>query len=281
MSGRPWGLSWGVATHVGRVRTNNEDSALAAPPLFVVADGMGGHAAGEVASALALEPFRSLQTDAVTAAALERSVSAADASIRAAADERPDLAGMGTTVVVLACTEGVGDAGAPASGPDVTVVHVGDSRAYGWHAGTLVRLTADHSVAGELLRAGDLVEAEARSHPARHVLTRALGTGAPARAEGTTMRASIGDRFLLCSDGLSDELEDGALAKVLAAGGDAESTANWLVAAALEQGGRDNVTVVVVDVVGGADDVPPRAESEDDTQPRRSSVTPDDGRTGA
>ncbi|MDY7105322.1 MAG: protein phosphatase 2C domain-containing protein [Actinomycetota bacterium] len=271
--GAGWALTWGVATHVGNVRKNNEDSVLVVPPVFVVADGMGGHAAGEVASSLAVEQFRDVPMASIGAAELERRVQLADASIRAAAEERPDLAGMGTTVVVLACIDRDGGSG---TGPEVVVVHVGDSRAYRWRGGTLARLTADHSVAGDLLRAGELAEDEARSHPARHVLTRALGTGPPSAVERAAFRAEPADRFVLCSDGLNDELDDAGIAAVLGAGDDATAAAERLVAAALGAGGRDNVSVIVLDVVpapGGAGG-PAGDISAADTAPMERPVPP-------
>ncbi|HEV2886646.1 MAG TPA: PP2C family serine/threonine-protein phosphatase [Jatrophihabitans sp.] len=236
-------LRWGSATDVGRVRTLNEDSLLAVPGLFVVADGMGGHAAGEVASQLAVAEFARLAEQApMRAEDLTETVRRANEHILSASAERDDRLGMGTTLT------GVGVVGSE-QGEQLAVFNVGDSRVYRFTEGKLGQLTVDHSAVQELVDAGRLTAQAARSHPRRNVVTRSLGSHPSPAPDVWLVRPVAGDRFLVCSDGLTGELEDPAIAEVLAANPDPQAAADQLVSQAVAVGGHDNVTVVVLDVV--------------------------------
>jgi serine/threonine protein phosphatase PrpC len=250
------GVRWGAATDAGRVRELNEDSLLAEPPLFAVADGVGGHAAGEVASGLAVAGLgRFVGSPAVEAASVLAAVHEANAEIRAHAADQPSTAsesqrGMGSTVVGLALSwvDGAGAAGAGGGTDSVLVFNVGDSRAYRRSGGQLTQVSRDHSLVDELLRAGHITPEEAAVHPHRSVITRALGAAEEVDVDSWHLDALVGDRYLLCSDGLTNEVAVDALARVLASVSDPQEAAQQLVALALEHGGRDNVTAVVVDV---------------------------------
>ncbi len=273
-------LRWGSATDPGRIRPDNEDNLLAAPRVFAVADGMGGPRAGEVASALAVDLLRSrlsepgADLDDVVAAIAE-----ANADIYRAALENPAQQGMGTTLTALIVIgEGTGDgahgetpagtaADAPApSAPELfALINVGDSRTYLLRHGRLRRVTVDHSYVQELVTTGHITEAEARTHPRRNIVTRALGIDPSVRVDAWTVPIVRGDRFLLCSDGLVDEVDDDAIADVLTTISDTQAAADELVALANREGGRDNVTVLVVDVLDGA--APPDPDTELDLEP--------------
>ena len=230
-----------AATHVGLVRENNEDAHAVGDRFWVVADGLGGHVAGEVASRLAVEAGRAYLMRAGRAPGLTAVLAAfrvASSAIDVAARDEPQLEGMGTTLVVAAVD------------PHGTLIvgNVGDSRAYLLVDGALDQITTDDNLAQELVAKGELTLQEARTHPGQFVLTKALGLGqrtAP-KAAIRAVKAAQG-RLLLCTDGLSGELEDSRIAALLAQGSP-EVAANGLVAAALEQGGNDNVTVIVVDL---------------------------------
>ncbi|MEA3215855.1 MAG: family protein phosphatase [Acidimicrobiia bacterium] len=242
-------------TDVGRVRSVNQDGALTSSFLVAVADGMGGHRAGEVASALALrslashERFRS--ADEVTLAVHE----ANDSIFEAAADE-PDLRGMGTTLCALALVDRAG------AGVQLVLVNVGDSRAYQMREGRLDQLTVDHSLVQLMVREGQLRPEEAESHPQRNILTRALGIDAEVDVDSWQLDPVPGDRFLICSDGLFNEVDVGRIAATLRAYVEPAEAARVLVALANESGGRDNVTCVVVDVID--DDGTPSSDAAED-----------------
>lgn len=229
---------WATATHQGRVRRNNQDAAHPAasgradgPVLVAVADGMGGHVAGEVASRIAVD-----EAVAASGSPAER-VLAANAAIIEEVRRRPDLAGMGTTMTLIDLgSDGV------ARG-----AHVGDSRAYLLRDGALRQLTTDHTVVGEYVAAGRITADEARTHPQRNMLTRALGLVPELDVDTFEERLVPGDRLLLCSDGLTSMLPEETVAELLR-GGDPEPAAWTLVEKANEAGGQDNITVVVVDV---------------------------------
>jgi serine/threonine protein phosphatase PrpC len=234
-------LAWGAATDTGRRRAHNEDSFLARVPIFAVADGMGGHSAGDIASAAVvsrlseavIEPF----TDADT---IERGLRAATIDIGRAADEKE--LGVGTTVTGVALS--VQD-----DEPFWTVFNVGDSRVYLYERDALVQVTVDHSVVQELVDAGIIRAEDAEAHPDSNVITRAVGFNVEAVPDYWVVPVREGDRLLLCSDGLTKELDAEAIRRHLAAGDSAEATANALVDAALEAGGRDNITTIVIDVL--------------------------------
>jgi len=243
-------VRWGSATHPGMVRRANEDRFYAGPGMFVVADGMGGHAAGEVASQLAVDEFTHL---AITTAkggttlhpgAIRHALARANDAIVSSANESEEQRGMGTTLVGLAVVEDAGRG-------RLLAFNLGDSRLYRVQAGSFEQLSVDHSQAQELVEAGVITVAERQQHPLSNVLTRALGHGPYPRADYWLLDPHPGDRFLLCSDGLSAELTDGQIHLALIAPADPDRVAADLVQLAIEAGGRDNVTVVVVDVLAG------------------------------
>lgn len=222
-------------TDTGRARRANEDSLFARSPLFVVADGMGGAQAGEVASQTAIEVFsRGLPDGGTDEARLQARVLEANRRIHELSRADAQRAGMGTTLTAAY----VGD-------DDVAIAHVGDSRAYRWRAGALERLTEDHSLVEELKRQGKLTDAEADEHPQRSIITRALGPEPAVMVDTSTAPARHGDVFLLCSDGLTSMIGESAIAGVLAEHDGLDDAARALVHAANEAGGRDNITVVL------------------------------------
>lgn len=231
--------TWAALSDIGRVRTHNEDSVLAQPPLFVVADGLGGHEAGEVASSMAVETLRDHAPRKPDAKALARAVRAANREVMRAAREGLGRQGMGTTMTA-----------AIVEGTRIAIAQVGDSRAYLLHAGQLERVTEDHSMVADMIRMGQLTEAESRYHPNRSVITRALGTDPNMTADPYEFDADPGDRLLLCSDGLTSMLEDAAIGEMLAQYRDPTVAARALVDAANDAGGHDNISVVIVDVEG-------------------------------
>jgi protein phosphatase len=239
-------LRSGSASHVGRVRTVNEDRALEGLTLFAVADGMGGHAGGEVAAAIAVEALEAGFNRTPTMDGLVAAVQDANRAVweRGVGDQA--LRGMGTTVTAAALV-------ATADGDRLVLVNVGDSRSYRFHDGTLDQLSVDHSVAEELVAQGALSEAEAAVHPKRHILTRALGISPQVEVDIWEVVPEDGDRYLLCSDGLSNEVPPDVIAGVLSSVRDPHEAAETLVGLANESGGNDNITAVVVDVLVGED----------------------------
>jgi serine/threonine protein phosphatase PrpC len=239
-------LRWGAATDVGRVRTNNEDSLLVESPLFAVADGMGGPAAGEVASAIAVATLKAAFATDHSRDVLAEAVRRANEAIFDRAREDPALRGMGTTLTAVALVDEDGD--------DVlAVVNVGDSRAYRMRDGELERLTDDHSLVEEMVRTGRLTADEASIHPQRHILTRALGVQPSVEVDCFGVTPFAGDRYLLASDGLMNEVSDRDIAGILRRHADPDDAAQELVHLAKDNGGSDNVSVVVVDVVDDDD----------------------------
>lgn len=241
------GLRWGVTTDIGRNRPVNQDSVLAEAPLFVVADGMGGHAAGEVASQLALGIARQHVGPGhrPTLDALVDAVAVANRVVFDKARVQAEFRGMGTTFCGMALLEGDTNGTAPT----LALVNVGDSRAYLVHGDTIRQLTRDHSYVEDLVQAGEITALEARSHPQRHIVTRALGVEPNVLVDTWERPATVGERYIICSDGLSNELEDDDILRLARANPDPQNCADRLVALANERGGRDNVTVLVVDVV--------------------------------
>jgi serine/threonine protein phosphatase PrpC len=224
-------------TDTGLTRTSNEDALLIEPPLYAVADGMGGHRAGEIASRVALEALLANAPARLDAKALGRAVRAANREVIAAAAKSRGRTGMGTTLTA-----------AMVDGASMAVAHVGDSRAYLLHDGRLERLTDDHSMVGDLIREGTLTEEEARFHPQRSVITRALGSDPNMVADVFEVEGSPGDRLLLTTDGLTAMLADEFIGEILVAEKDPDRAARTLVDAANRAGGYDNITVVVVDL---------------------------------
>ncbi len=234
-------LAWGAVTDTGHRRAHNEDSFLARAPIFAVADGMGGHSAGDVASAAVVTRLAESVTESFTDAdTIERGLQAATIDIGLAADEKE--LGVGTTVTGAALSL-QGDE------PFWTVFNVGDSRVYLFERETLVQVTVDHSVVQELVDAGVIRAEDAESHPDSNVITRAVGFNVEAVPDYWVVPVRAGLRLLVCSDGLTKELDAEAIRLYLAAGLSAEETAVALVEAALEGGGRDNITTIVIDVL--------------------------------
>src|SRR5436305_13981012 len=249
--------SYARASDTGRKRRRNEDSSVVAPPLFAVADGMGGAQAGEVASkpaAAALE-----ETDPATLSGPERLVSLiqeANRRVYERSSSDPATSGMGTTMTV-ALVEAEG----------VTIGHVGDSRAYRVRDGRLEQLTEDHSLVNELLKSGKLSPQEAETHPQRSVITPAVGNDPDVDVDAFTVAAQVGDVFLLCSDGLTDMVGDEDILDLVERyHDDLDRVAKSLVSAANRGGGEDNITVIAFTITAGDDTVRmPAAEPDEDT----------------
>jgi serine/threonine protein phosphatase PrpC len=249
-------LRAGGATDVGRLRTINQDSFVLLPDrdLFIVADGMGGHQGGEVASRLAIETLQVAYQDH-TAEALEEAIAVANHRIRNEGDADPDLRGMGTTVVALALLADeapAGDEDEPSEAPApsrLLIANVGDSRGYLYRDDALVQLTEDHSVVADLVRDGRITAEEAEVHPQRNIVTRVLGVYESVEVDLWPVDPLQGDRYLLCSDGLFNEVGADQICSVLRRLADPNEAAAELIRLANEGGGRDNITAVVVDVL--------------------------------
>ncbi len=231
-------ISWGSRSDVGLVRGHNEDSFLLRPPLFVVCDGMGGHAAGEVASSIAIETIGALAPGSADDVLLGAAVEAANRAVIRSAEEGIGKPGMGCTASCVLVEK-----------DRVAIAHVGDSRVYLLHQGMLVRLTHDHSYVEELVDSGQITADEARTHPSRSIITRALGSDPDMYADHFTLEVNSGDRLIVCSDGLSGMISDSEIESLAVSSATPQQAADNLVAAALTAGGGDNVTVVVVDVL--------------------------------
>lgn len=236
-------VRWGAATHPGRRRKSNQDAFLAQPPIFAIADGMGGHERGEVAARVAVDALRPLAgADWLTPRELYDAIRNAAETVRAAGGSGPGAPGSTLSGVGLTNQDGV---------PCWLVFNIGDSRVYRISEGELEQITVDHSKVQEMVEAGRLTAAEAREHRDHNIITRALGAGRRAlpEADQWLLTASHGDRVLICSDGLSGELTDQFLAAALLTIPDPQGVADHLVARAVEAGGRDNATALVIDVL--------------------------------
>jgi serine/threonine protein phosphatase PrpC len=251
--------SYARASDTGRKRRRNEDSSVVAPPLFAVADGMGGAQAGEVASKLAAAALE--ETDPATLSGSERLVSLiqeANRRVYERSSSDPTTSGMGTTMTV-ALVEGNG----------VTIGHVGDSRAYLVRDGSLQQLTEDHSLVNELLKSGKLSPQEAELHPQRSVITRAVGTDPDVDVDAFVVEANAGDIFLLCSDGLTDMVgDDDILDTVERHREDLDRVTKALVSAANRGGGEDNITVIAFAIAADGEEtvrMPSIGEADADT----------------
>ncbi len=230
-------LSWGARTDIGLVRGHNEDSFLVQPPLFAVCDGMGGHAAGEVASSIAVQTIGAQAPIHADDILLGAAVEAANAAVIEGAATGKGKPGIGCTASCVLIENN-----------KMAIAHVGDSRIYLLHHGTLVRLTHDHSYVEELVDAGEITADEARVHPSRSIITRALGSDPDMYADHFTLDVSTGDRLIVCSDGLSSMVEDSEIEAIAVSSVTPQSAADNLTSAALSAGGHDNITVIVVDV---------------------------------
>lgn len=234
--------SFGSRTDIGCLRDHNEDSLVVTPPLFAVADGMGGHAAGEVASEIAVRVLSELAPEHPDGEALGRAIEEANRAVIQAAREGRGRQGMGTTMTA-----------AMLEGERLVIAQVGDSRAYLLHQGKLQQLTRDHSLMADMIEAGQLTPEEARTHPQRSVITRALGSDAHLHPDIYEINVETGDRLLICSDGLSSMIFDDQIENTLRRVQDPQRCASQLVNEAIAAGGHDNVTVIVADVTGYAE----------------------------
>jgi serine/threonine protein phosphatase PrpC len=235
------GLRYAVRSDVGLTRADNEDSAYAGPRVLVIADGMGGAAAGEVASSVAVATIARLDEETVGTdliGPLREAVDDAQAQIAVLVEAEPALAGMGTTVTATLAGDG-----------RLGLIHVGDSRAYLLRGGSLERMTHDHTLVQSLIDAGRITEEEARVHPQRAVVTRAVDGSADVTADVSVRELFAGDRLLLCSDGLSGVVSDDTIAATLSGQADPGTAAEALIDLALRGGGPDNVTCIVADVI--------------------------------
>jgi serine/threonine protein phosphatase PrpC len=235
-------LSSAAGTHVGLIRPQNEDTYHCSHPLYVVADGLGGHAAGEVASALVVDRLREIEfaQDASAEQAqqeLAEAVRDANRRIHRSATEDPEHAGMGTTVTA-----------AVAVGDKLCFAHVGDSRGYLFRDGVLERITEDHTPVQRAVRAGVISAEEAVRHPSRHVLAQAVGLDVDVDVDTPSVELRSGDRILMCTDGLTDPVPDPDLGRLLGGFDSPQAAVDGLIKAALNGGGPDNVTLIVLDV---------------------------------
>lgn len=249
------GLRWGFVTDVGVVRRANQDSGMANGSLFMVADGMGGHRGGEVASQIAADHFTTIE-EVSSVEELRDAVVHANNKIREVGSNDPELVGMGTTVVAMAVL--------PTSKGDETLrfaaANVGDSRLYLFENDELAQVSEDHSLVAELEKAGQITPEEAMVHPQRNVVTRALGPEADVQVDTWELDVRLEQRYLMCSDGLINEVDDDSICGALETFASPADAAQHLVQLANAAGGRDNITVLVLDVVP-VEDVAP----EDDT----------------
>ena len=264
-------LTWGGATDQGRIRANNQDAMYADSGLFVVADGMGGHQGGEVAANLAVRTLTNAERS--DREQLREAVAEANRVVHQTALEEAELHGMGTTLTTLAVSQ-------EANTHQFVILNVGDSRVYRHRDGQLEQLTEDHSYVAELVRRGELDDEAAQAHPYRNMLTRAIGVHAEVEIDEWLLEPVSGDRFMLCSDGLTNELADLEIAEQLGFDKDPSTTAKALVGLANKRGGRDNSTVLIVDVqVEVIDpDEPPLSSGTGESQGRTSS-SPDEANT--
>lgn len=228
---------YAAQTSVGRVREHNEDSVLAEAPLFAVADGIGGYEAGEIASNIAVEQLLAYAPKTPDTVGLMRAVRQANAAIIQAAKENIGRPGMGTTMTAAIIDNG-----------HVAIAQVGDSRAYLLRSGRLAQVTQDHSVVATMVRSGSISESEARVHPQRNVITRALGSDPHVVIDTYTYETLRGDRWLLCSDGLSGPVDDAHIEEIMVSERDPRRCVERLIDAANAAGGSDNISAIVVDV---------------------------------
>src|ERR1700704_1427958 len=235
-------LPYAVRSDVGLLREGNEDSAYAGPHLLAIADGMGGHAAGEVASSVAISALTDLDRDDVRVDhmidALAAAVAEANSTLHEMSVEDPSVEGMGTTLTALLW-----------SGATVAVCHIGDSRAYLLRDGDFRQITRDHTLVQSLVDDGRLSPAQAATHPQRSLVMRALQSGTEAEPDLGMREAMVGDRYLLCSDGLSDVVTEQTLHKTLLSYSDPEQAVLQLIDLAIRSGGPDNITCIVADAV--------------------------------
>jgi serine/threonine protein phosphatase PrpC len=233
-------LAWAGATHTGRRRDINQDALLTQFPLFVVADGMGGHLGGEIASASTVEQLRGVvESGRVTPKTIEKGLARAVKDIGAHPDTTDD--GTGTTLTGVYLDESE-------TPPHWVTLNIGDSRVYLLREGMIAQVTTDHSVVQELVASGRLSPEEAENHPYGNVITRAVGPSDSVTPDYVRLEVADGDRFVICSDGLTKELTDYGIQHFLTENADPAAAVSSMLDAALENGGRDNITVIVLDV---------------------------------
>jgi serine/threonine protein phosphatase PrpC len=233
----------GAASDIGRVRERNEDAYLVHEPLFAVADGMGGHRGGNVASLLTIETLESFRMPEQGAAkALVEDIKKANLRVMERGESDRDLRGMGTTITAMVAEDA-----------KAHVAHVGDSRAYLFRSGTLLQLTEDHTLVQRMVREGKISQEEAGHHPQRSILTRALGVEDGIDVDELTLDLHAGDRIVLCTDGLTSMVEDESILQILQEERDPQAAADRMVHEANDAGGEDNITVIVMDFQEGGD----------------------------
>ena len=255
---------YAARTDVGCVREHNEDTFVAQSPVFAVADGMGGHESGEVASEIAIETLVARAPSKPDGDALAAAIMAANTAILRGVEEGKGRAGMGTTIIA-----------AQIFGEQLVLGQVGDSRAYLLHEGNLQRLTRDHSLVADMVAQGHITEEEARVHPQRSVITRALGSDITVEPDIYILRISEGDRLMLCSDGLCGMVDDATIEKTMRANDDVNECCDALIEAALDAGGSDNVTVVVVDPFSDASkSKPTQRKASEEPKPKKRFLAP-------
>ena len=253
----------GASTHVGKVRTGNEDAYAVLDGLYVVADGMGGHSAGEVASAIAVKTLAEIHTSTnpgmTTPEQVAEAIATANTAIFLESLDDSEKSGMGTTLTALVVTDPVAHR--------VVIANIGDSRTYRWRDGQLQQVTVDHSHVQTLVERGAISAAEARTHYQRNIVLRALGIDSSIDIDLFPIEIRDGDRFILCSDGLVDEADDSEIENEVRLKSEPQQLANSLVSLANAHGGRDNITVVVVDF-SVIDEPSSPTESASDTDAR-------------
>ena len=274
----------GATSDVGRVRDANQDAYLIDAPLYVIADGMGGHAAGDVAAVTAIEVIsdEASRVSAQEPDSLAALLKDANAAIWERAQSERAFQGMGTTCTLVYASEAAG-----------YIAHVGDSRAYRLRNGGLEQLTEDHTLVGRMVKEGRIGAGEARTHPQRNVITRALGIDSSVEVDLKEIDLIEGDRIMLCSDGLSSMLDEDIIERGLSEAPDPQAAADRLVELANDAGGEDNITVVVLDVAAGvsrstagavapaASDQEPRVDTQPDAQPGARIISAGSGDDGS
>jgi serine/threonine protein phosphatase PrpC len=237
-------VNWGAATDVGLNRSGNEDSYFADFPVFVVADGVGGYAGGEVASQCAVTVFAEVRAsrDELTSDTIREAIARTNQEVLEKAAANPALDAMGTTLVGLALVTEDGR-------ERWAAFNVGDSRLYRLFGGEFKQVSVDHSMVQEMVESGAISPTEARFHPNRNIITRTIGVFGPVEPDLWILEPVAGERWLVCSDGLNENLDDDTIAAALIDNAEAQEAANRLVELAVMAGGRDNITTIVIDVL--------------------------------
>ncbi|MET0734074.1 MAG: protein phosphatase 2C domain-containing protein [Microbacterium sp.] len=258
-------LTWAAVTHKGRRRDTNQDAVLAGYPLFIVADGMGGHIGGEIASASTVDRLRGLVDGHVSTKAIEKALARAVKDIASHPETTDDGTGTTVTGVFLDASQHV---------PHWVTLNIGDSRVYLLRDGSIDQITTDHSVVQELVAAGRLSPEEAENHPYGNVITRAVGPSDGVTPDYVRLDVVDGDRFVICSDGLTKELTDYGIQHFLTENPDPADAVSAMLEAALENGGRDNVTIIVLDVARDGESSEPSEPTEPTAPTERGAAEP-------